>query len=105
MWLRSGDEPAEAPAFGMRALMVLDDDDDKTGTACAQIWRLALRHLTWREVDVLRFRYVHDLTLEETGARMQVTRERVRQIEVKALDALRRLTARPNAELTGRTTT
>ncbi|GCL61526.1 sigma factor-like helix-turn-helix DNA-binding protein [Pseudaquabacterium pictum] len=94
MWLSSGDEPAETPAFGMRALMVLEDDDDKAGAACAQLWRLALRHLTWREVDVLRFRYIHDLTLKETGARMLVTQERVRQIEVKALGVLQRLANR-----------
>lgn len=86
----------------MRVLMVLDDEDDKIGAECAQLWRLALQHLSRREVDVLRFRYVHDLTLEETGARMLVSRERVRQVEVKALNALRQRTEWHNVALTGR---
>ena len=90
IWLRRDDEPGGTVAFGMRALLVLDDDDDKRAAHCSQIWRLALRHLKQREIDVLRFRYVHDLTLEETGERMSIkTRAHVRQIEARALRKLR----------------
>ena len=52
-----------------------------------------LSSLSPREEKVVRMRYgigVRDsLTLEEVGARMDVTRERIRQIEAKALRKLR----------------
>jgi RNA polymerase primary sigma factor len=53
---------------------------------------LALRSLTEREAEVIRLRFGlgqnGDHTLEEVGERLQVTRERVRQIESKALRKL-----------------
>ena len=46
-----------------------------------------------REREVLRLRYGlgidRELTLEEIGRRLSITRERVRQIEAKALAKLR----------------
>jgi RNA polymerase sigma factor (sigma-70 family) len=49
--------------------------------------------LTEREREVLRLRYGlgldRELTLEEIGRRLSVTRERVRQIEARALAKLR----------------
>ena len=39
--------------------------------------------------QVLVMRYMHDMTLEECGKALGVTRERVRQIEAKALRMLR----------------
>jgi RNA polymerase primary sigma factor len=54
-----------------------------------------LSRLTDREHQVLRMRYGLDdgmpRTLEEVGAQFKVTRERVRQIELRALKKLRRL--------------
>ena len=53
-----------------------------------------LNKLTDREAEILRFRYGlgsgDPHTLKETGARIGLTRERIRQIEVKALKKLRR---------------
>jgi RNA polymerase primary sigma factor len=53
---------------------------------------LALKSLTEREAEVIRLRFglgqSGDHTLEEVGERLQVTRERVRQIESKALRKL-----------------
>ncbi len=53
----------------------------------------ALDQLTTREADVLRLRYGledgRQRTLEEVGQIFKVTRERIRQIEVKALRKLR----------------
>lgn len=39
--------------------------------------------------QVLELRYFHDMTLEQVGEILGVTRERVRQIESKALRILR----------------
>jgi RNA polymerase primary sigma factor len=54
-----------------------------------------LNKLTGREKDVLRMRFGlddgHARTLEEVGCRLHVTRERVRQIELRALKKLRHL--------------
>jgi RNA polymerase primary sigma factor len=53
----------------------------------------ALSRLTEREEQVLRLRFgigeASEMTLEEVGQRFQVTRERIRQIEAKALGKLR----------------
>jgi RNA polymerase primary sigma factor len=52
-----------------------------------------LDHLTDREAEILRYRFGLDdypvLTLEEIGRIFSLTRERVRQIETKALNTLR----------------
>ncbi|MCL6506465.1 MAG: sigma-70 family RNA polymerase sigma factor [Bryobacteraceae bacterium] len=51
-----------------------------------------LKTLTWREREIIRLRYgLHDgysYTLEEVGRIFKVTRERVRQIEAKAVKKL-----------------
>jgi RNA polymerase primary sigma factor len=56
--------------------------------------RHALAGLSPREEQVLRLRFgvgeATDCTLEEVGQRFAVTRERIRQIEAKALRKLRR---------------
>ncbi|MDR3317910.1 MAG: sigma-70 family RNA polymerase sigma factor, partial [Clostridiales bacterium] len=57
--------------------------------------RTELQILTAREQQVLRLRYGiydgHPRTLEEVGKVFNVTRERIRQIEAKALRKLRNL--------------
>jgi len=59
-----------------------------------EITREALKHLTPREEKVIKMRFGlcsdgREYTLEEVGRYFDVTRERVRQIEAKALDKLR----------------
>lgn len=87
-----------------------DDDDTAFGTFIEDKSKIApeaiainlqltqavqnsLETLTEREADVLRFRYGmydgHTYTLEEVGHIFGVTRERIRQIESKALRKLR----------------
>ena len=54
-----------------------------------------LGRLTGRERDVVRLRFGLDdgraRTLEEVGAELNVTRERVRQIELRAMKKLRHI--------------
>ena len=54
----------------------------------------ALKKLTPREEEILKLRYGFDgpeQTLEQVGSRYNITRERIRQIEAKALRKLRHL--------------
>lgn len=48
----------------------------------------AIARLPEREAKVIRGRFVDGLTLEEVGAKVGLSRERVRQIEGKALEQL-----------------
>ena len=64
-----------------------------TGTGLTETVRDVLGGLTPREAKVLRMRFGIDMntdhTLEEVGKQFDVTRERIRQIEAKALRKLR----------------
>jgi len=67
--------------------------DDATETGLIDATRSVLNGLTARESKVLRIRFGIDMntdhTLEEVGKQFDVTRERIRQIEAKALRKLR----------------
>ncbi|HZP64924.1 MAG TPA: RNA polymerase sigma factor RpoD [Rudaea sp.] len=67
--------------------------DAATGTGLTETVRDVLGGLTPREAKVLRMRFGIDMntdhTLEEVGKQFDVTRERIRQIEAKALRKLR----------------
>ena len=67
--------------------------DAATAKACEKRPRRFLDSLTPREAKVLRMRFGIDMntdhTLEEVGKQFDVTRERIRQIEAKALRKLR----------------
>ncbi|MDR1872509.1 MAG: sigma-70 family RNA polymerase sigma factor [Deltaproteobacteria bacterium] len=62
--------------------------------------RQVLNTLSEREAEILRYRYGIDkpreYTLEEVGVICGVTRERIRQIEIKALQKLKRSVRRAN---------
>lgn len=70
-----------------------DLDGDPVRFACrVQVTRLlqgAMDRLTTREATVIQGRFFEDLTLDEIGEQLGVTRERVRQTELKALRKLR----------------
>jgi RNA polymerase primary sigma factor len=74
-----------------RAVVPLDAAAD---AELRQATEEALSQLTPREADVLRMRFgvgtASEHTLEEVGRKYQVTRERIRQIEAKALKKLGR---------------
>jgi RNA polymerase primary sigma factor len=67
--------------------------DSATETGLMETVRDVLGGLTPREAKVLRMRFGIDMntdhTLEEVGKQFDVTRERIRQIEAKALRKLR----------------
>jgi len=67
--------------------------DSATGEGLREATREVLGGLTAREAKVLRMRFGIDMntdhTLEEVGKQFDVTRERIRQIEAKALRKLR----------------
>ncbi len=67
--------------------------DSATGEALREATQEVLEGLTAREAKVLRMRFGIDMntdhTLEEVGKQFDVTRERIRQIEAKALRKLR----------------
>jgi RNA polymerase primary sigma factor len=75
------DEAVEAPERSVGYNLLREDLEGVLGT------------LTYREREVLRLRYGladgHTKTLEEVGCVFRVTRERIRQIEAKALRKLR----------------
>jgi RNA polymerase primary sigma factor len=74
------------------------EEDAIRGQLAAEVER-AMGPLNEREREVLRLRYGlgldRELTLEEIGRRLSVTRERVRQIEATAMAKIR--AARRNA--------
>ena len=67
--------------------------ESATGESLTEATRDVLGSLTAREAKVLRMRFGIDMntdhTLEEVGKQFDVTRERIRQIEAKALRKLR----------------
>jgi RNA polymerase primary sigma factor len=67
--------------------------DSATGSGLTGTVQDVLSGLTPREAKVLRMRFGIDMntdhTLEEVGKQFDVTRERIRQIEAKALRKLR----------------
>ena len=72
---------------------ILSPIDTATTTGLTDTVQKVLSGLTPREAKVLRMRFGIDMntdhTLEEVGKQFDVTRERIRQIEAKALRKLR----------------
>ncbi len=72
---------------------ILSPIESATTSSLSEITREVLSSLTSREAKVLRMRFGIDMntdhTLEEVGKQFDVTRERIRQIEAKALRKLR----------------
>ncbi len=72
---------------------IMSPIDSATTSSLSEVTREVLSSLTSREAKVLRMRFGIDMntdhTLEEVGKQFDVTRERIRQIEAKALRKLR----------------
>ena len=69
-------------------------EDETTGQLLKEHVNAMLKHLGDREQKIIRMRFGLDTgrshTLEEVGQEFRVTRERIRQIEAKALNKLRK---------------
>ncbi len=81
----------------------IDAPDTELDCACLkEEVEAVLSSLTPREEKVLRMRYgigePTNYSLEEIGSQFNLTRERIRQIEIKALRKLRHATRRKNLE-------
>jgi RNA polymerase primary sigma factor len=87
-----GDEEGRLGDFVGDKLIPLPEDQLMDTDLCVQV-RKALATLPPREEKVLRLRFgveeSRDYTLEELGEKFSVSRERVRQIEARALRKLR----------------
>ena len=72
---------------------ILSPVESATASGLRETTRQVLEGLTEREAKVLKMRFgigmSNDHTLEEVGKQFDVTRERIRQIEAKALRKLR----------------
>jgi len=54
-----------------------------------RIFEEVMKTLTQREQDVLYYRFWEELTLEQTGEKFNLSRERIRQIQFKAIRKLK----------------
>jgi len=83
----------------VRDVSIVSPEDEAIRSELGKEVEVAMAPLTDREREVLRLRYGlgmdHELTLEEIGRRLAVTRERVRQIEAGAIAKIR--AAHPDA--------
>jgi len=74
-------------------LTIVSPSDSATAEGLREATQNVLAGLTPREAKVLRMRFGIEMntdhTLEEVGKQFDVTRERIRQIEAKALRKLR----------------
>ena len=96
---RAAGDRAGIARFGSQVVLFIEDTsvespiDSATTESLRETTHAVLAGLTPREAKVLRMRFGIDMTtdhtLEEVGKQFDVTRERIRQIEAKALRKLR----------------
>ena len=88
-----GDDEDSALGDFIEDTTITQPIESATSTSLTDATRDVLGGLTAREAKVLRMRFGIDMntdhTLEEVGKQFDVTRERIRQIEAKALRKLR----------------
>lgn len=95
--MRKDTLPADAPKFPQNlidALGVMDEDEDPLKamepiSISSVLAAVEAAKLTEREYNILMLRFVEGMTYEEAGYQYTVTRERIRQIEAKALRKMR----------------
>ncbi len=86
IWLTRNEEP-ETPQIEPDNILASYEDAIEDIDFMRKIWDHS--NLSTQQCYVLLTRVVYGATLEEVGQRINVTRERVRQIEAKAIRKLR----------------
>ena len=87
IWLTRNEEP-NAPQIEPENILTSYEDAIEDIDFMRKIWDHS--KLNTQQCYVLLTRVVYGATLEEVGSRLQVTRERIRQIEAKAIRKLQR---------------
>ncbi|MDA1232752.1 MAG: sigma-70 family RNA polymerase sigma factor [Planctomycetota bacterium] len=100
---RTGNEEVFAQSSEQRGSFFIDEHMNKTQRA---VIREMMQELDGREQKVIACRFglsegEEPETLEQVGSRLGVTKERVRQIEVRTLEKLRRIAERRAFEIPG----
>jgi RNA polymerase primary sigma factor len=99
--MKVGDDEATELGQMLRDETIRSPEDTALDSDLANEVERALEPLSDREKEVLRLRYGlgtdREYTLEEIGRRLTVTRERIRQIEARALQKLRAARQRETA--------
>jgi len=85
IWRSRDDEPETQVFESLPEWMDPDSDRTQDQRDICRLITEALETLSPREAKVLQLRYLQDCTLEEVGKLFELTRERIRQIEHKAL--------------------
>jgi RNA polymerase sigma factor (sigma-70 family) len=86
-----GDDGRALEAADPRALppdAAMEEGDEAAGTRALAL--RALRLAGGRDGEVLRLRFLEDLTLEAAGRRLGLSKERVRQMEKRGLERARK---------------
>lgn len=86
IWLTRNEEP-ETPQIESENILTSYEDAIEDIDFMRKIWDRS--NLNPQQCYVLLTRVVYGATLEEVGQRINVTRERIRQIEAKAIRKLR----------------
>lgn len=89
LWRSRDEEPEPEEFISLPEWMDQQRRDVHDLTDIRRLINESLELLTKRELLVIKMRYWEEMTLEEVAESLAVTRERVRQIEGKALRRLR----------------
>lgn len=89
LWRSRNDEPEQEVFDRLPWWMLTPHEDKDTRIDLKRLFPAALETLTNREQKLLWCRFWADYTLDETGMVFGVTRERIRQIEAKAIRKLK----------------
>jgi DNA-binding CsgD family transcriptional regulator len=89
LWRSRNDEPEQEVFDRLPWWMLTPYEDKDTRIDLKRLFPTALETLTHREQKLLWCRFWADYTLDETGMVFGVTRERIRQIEAKAIRKLK----------------
>jgi len=90
MHLRSLDAPVDEDGNSLESILEGKDGDRTENSELKEVMDFILKTLPKRDREIIKMRYSigykQNYTLEEVGRRFRITRERVRQIERKALN-------------------